>query len=111
MFKSEIQEWLDAVLAIINGGEYFWEPVLPDWMKEWTHLSRHKKLWLGLDYEVMATAHYIPKRFTDELHGLADATGHSYDLLLRLNLFPELVRGVCAIVGAWGKATPDGKLL
>lgn len=34
-----------------------------------------------------------------------------YNLLLKANLFPELCRAVCSIVGAWGNATADGNLL
>ena len=48
---------------------------------------------------------YIPKHFTDELQGLADATGYNYTKLLWIHLFPESAAGHCSMFGAWGKAT------
>eukprot|EP00943_MAST-04B_sp_MAST-4B-sp1_P007997 g7997.t1 len=57
---------------------------------------------------------FIPKHFTDELQGLADATGYNYTKLLWIHLFPESAVGHCSMFGAWGKATSKsygGKLL
>ena len=30
--------------------------------------------------------------------------------LQKLNMLPELIRMTCSMIGAWGTATPDGKL-
>ena len=35
---------------------------------------------------------YSPAYFFEELHGLADASGVDYDLLLRVHMLPELVK-------------------
>ena len=35
---------------------------------------------------------------------MADASGMDYDLLFRVNLFPELVKAQCSFMGAWGSA-------
>ena len=35
---------------------------------------------------------YSPSYFFEELHGLSDASGVDYDLLLRLHMLPELVK-------------------
>jgi hypothetical protein len=32
-------------------------------------------------------------------------------MIRRINLFPELIRAACTVVGAWGKATSDGKVI
>ena len=51
------------------------------------------------------TAAFTPQEFFDELHGLADGSGVSYNTLLRLNMFAELTKASCSFVGAWGDAT------
>eukprot|EP00945_MAST-04E_sp_MAST-4E-sp1_P005993 g5993.t1 len=50
---------------------------------------------------------YIPDHFTDELKGLAAATGYNYTRLLWIHLFPESAVGHCSMFGAWGKATSN----
>lgn len=52
------------------------------------------------------TAPYTPAHFTQELQGLADALDGavSYEMLLELNMFPELIKAHCTIIGAWGPA-------
>lgn len=65
------------------------------------------KLGLGgaLDLSFLFTKDYSPSYFFEELHGLSDASGVDYDLLLRLHMLPELVKAGCSMLGAWGKAT------
>jgi len=38
------------------------------------------------------------------MRGLSDATGLSYDLIYRLNMFPELTKASCSFFGAWGES-------
>jgi len=64
----------------------------------------------ALEFEVLMTHSYIPSYFEDEIKGLADALGRSYESVLRFMLFPELIKAACTIVGAWGNATSDGGL-
>ena len=59
----------------------------------------------ALDWAAEVTAPYTPQEFYDELQGLADATGVKYQTLLRLNMYPELIKAQCSFVGAWGEAT------
>jgi len=42
---------------------------------------------------------------------MADGSGMSVGQVKRVNLFPELIKGSCTIIGAWGPATSDGNLL
>ena len=82
---------------------------------------------------VCAHCRHSPPYFFEELHGLADATGVDYDLLLRVHMLPELVKvptpppllslsvvtikmsishvffpqAGCSMLGAWGKATAN----
>ena len=65
----------------------------------------------GLDVTALITRKYTPKRFFDEIRGFAEGAGVEYGMVLRLAMFPELVKASCSIMGAWGPATPDGKLL
>lgn len=48
---------------------------------------------------------FVPARFSEELRGLADATGYNASKLLWIHLYPESADGHCSMFGAWGKAT------
>lgn len=56
---------------------------------------------------------FIPQHFVEEIRGLADATGVSYQRILWLHLYPETAGGHCSMFGAWGAATAStgGELL
>eukprot|EP01133_Synstelium_polycarpum_P010208 gene10208-11890_t len=64
----------------------------------------------ALDYELLVTKKYTRQSFFDELQGISDASGVSYRDLLRMHMFPELIKASCSILGAWGEATIDGGL-
>eukprot|EP00026_Physarum_polycephalum_P010846 Phypoly_transcript_11028.p1 GENE.Phypoly_transcript_11028~~Phypoly_transcript_11028.p1 ORF type:complete len:293 (+),score=37.39 Phypoly_transcript_11028:274-1152(+) len=44
------------------------------------------------------------------MQGLADALGLDFQDVLRFNMFPELIKAACSIVGAWGNATQTNSL-
>jgi len=56
-----------------------------------------------------ATAPWTPDRFYDEMQGLADATGISFDEILRIHMLPSLTQGHCSMFGAWGNATLESQ--
>merc|ERR1719231_546334 len=58
----------------------------------------------ALDFTAKVTAPFTPQAFFDEVRGISDATGISYDLLYRINMFPELTKAQCSFFGAWGSA-------
>jgi len=62
----------------------------------------------ALDWTRKVTEPFTPQAYFDELHGLADATGISYDMLYRLNMFPELTKASCSFFGAWGESVKFG---
>ncbi len=47
----------------------------------------------ALDWVIKTTSPFTPAAYVEEMHGLADATGLSFDLLYRINMFPELTKG------------------
>lgn len=51
---------------------------------------------------------YVPQRFLDEMHALADSSGIDYDSIRRMNTIPELFH--CSGFSVFGKATKDGRL-
>lgn len=55
------------------------------------------------------TAPFTPQAYFDELRGLADSSGVEYDLLLQLNLFPEITKASCSFMGSWDSASEGGK--
>ncbi|EGC34478.1 hypothetical protein DICPUDRAFT_153322 [Dictyostelium purpureum] len=65
----------------------------------------------ALDYVSSATKPYTPQSFFDELKGISYGAEVDYTTLLRIHSFAELLKATCSIVGAWGDATLDGRLL
>lgn len=67
----------------------------------------------ALEVTYMLTKPFIPQHFIDEAQGIADGSGVSYDQVMHVALFPELIKAACSIIGAWGPAVADdsGKLL
>ena len=68
---------------------------------------------VGSEAQLNATLHdievksapFVPAAMTQELHGLADATGVSFQRILWIHLYPETADGHCSMFGAWGSAT------
>jgi len=65
----------------------------------------------ALNWCAKVTKPFTPDSFFDEMHGLADASGVNYDMLVQLNLFAEITKASCSFMGAWGPATVDGKTI
>lgn len=42
---------------------------------------------------------------------MADGADMKMSSIRQINMFPELTRASCTIIGAWGNATLDNKLL
>jgi hypothetical protein len=59
---------------------------------------------VALDLESDATAPYTGAYFFDEIRGMSDATGVSYDTIRRVHMLGELTKGGCSMIGAWGDA-------
>ena len=109
LFKNEIKFVLTAVEGFYEIAST-WVNDLPAWMRNLTDHPK-KTAWLGTLFEQIATSRYTPQRYFDEMKGIADASGIDYDRLVRLNLFPELIRASCSIIGVWGPASKTGDLL
>jgi isopenicillin-N N-acyltransferase like protein len=58
----------------------------------------------ALDFTREVTEPFTRQAYFDEVRGLSDATGIDYDLLYRLQMFPELTKAACSFFGAWGSA-------
>jgi isopenicillin-N N-acyltransferase-like protein len=103
LMKTEIIEFVTATWAYLNSEvvEALSSDRVPEWVKR---LIVNKGMNRALDWTAQVTAPFTPQAYYDELHGLADATGLDYKLLLRLNMFPELTKAQCSFFGAWGTA-------
>jgi len=67
---------------------------------------------LELTYDF--TRAYTPQRFFDEMQGIADGSGVDYMTIVRIHMFPELIKAACSMFGTWGPAVqnnPDVSLL
>ena len=61
----------------------------------------------ALDWNAKVTKEFTPESFFQEMQGIADASGVEYEMLLQLNLFPEITKASCSFMGAWGAATSE----
>eukprot|EP01013_Petalomonas_cantuscygni_P019606 TRINITY_DN3750_c0_g1_i1.p1 TRINITY_DN3750_c0_g1~~TRINITY_DN3750_c0_g1_i1.p1 ORF type:complete len:466 (-),score=97.85 TRINITY_DN3750_c0_g1_i1:605-1933(-) len=66
---------------------------------------------LALDLTYEATRTYMPRHWLEEMRGLADGLGMSYMDVVRFHMIPELIKAACTMIGAWGPATHDGRLV
>lgn len=62
----------------------------------------------ALDWTARVTEAFTPQAYFDELKGIAEGSGVDYDMLLRINMFPELTKASCSFFGAWGTAVSNG---
>ncbi|GMH77588.1 hypothetical protein TrRE_jg2056 [Triparma retinervis] len=81
---------------------------LPSWFLE---MAVEKGLEGALDWTYNATFDYVDPAFWDELRGVSDGSGTSYDLLRRIHMLPEATKGHCSMFGASDSATKSGNLL
>lgn len=101
LMKKEVIEFVTKTWAYLssmlvdelNGDK------IPQAVKE---LLVQKGIDRALDWTAKVTAPFTSQDYYDEVRGLSDATGLSYDLLYRLNMFPELSKASCSFFGAWG---------
>lgn len=90
----------------------FLKDYVPDFVADYL-TAIAKKIFFGLldlNYEV--SKQFSPQRYFDEMQGIHDGSNGvaDYELLRRLNYFPELIKAACSVVGVWGPATKDGKV-
>jgi isopenicillin-N N-acyltransferase like protein len=65
----------------------------------------------ALDAAWDAIRPYTHERFEQELKGLADGSGVSYEVLRRAHMIPVVSNYACSGVAVWGRATKSGHLL
>ncbi|TFG96493.1 MAG: hypothetical protein E4H13_12075 [Calditrichales bacterium] len=64
-----------------------------------------------LDQVFAATEPFIPAAYIEEMQGIADGSGLTFEQVRRANLIGEASEWHCSLFGAWGKATAaDGHL-
>lgn len=63
-----------------------------------------------LDAAWAAVEPYVSARFIEEMHGVADGAGISYDRVRRAHCLSIVERLACSAIAVWGSATADGRL-
>jgi hypothetical protein len=109
LFKDEIKASVGLLNFFMKNGK-FSLTALPEWM-QMMNMTNNQIVDTGLSFEQIATNHYTPQRFIDEIQGIANASGMDLTILTFVNLFPELIRAHCSVGGMWGNATQNGKLI
>jgi isopenicillin-N N-acyltransferase-like protein len=110
LYKNEIPKFMDQVwkyleneiLDVVNVS------FIPVDIKRW---MSNIGLDVALDLTWLATLKYSKGHFTDEMTGIADATGYPVERIRRIHMIGELTKGACSMIGAWGKALGKDGLL
>lgn len=90
LLKDEIQENLRAQLFYFEDYGFYYDDILEVW-----HIMKN----------------YLPQPYKDEIHGMADGSGISFDEIAVLNTLPAIFNHAsCISVAAWGSTTQDGEL-
>ena len=107
LMKDEIRKFMEGTFDYLIGGalENFGDRLPPALQA----LLVDKGINAVLDATAHATAPFTPQSYYDEVQGLADGSGVSYETILRLNLFPEVTKASCSFFGAWGEASSGGR--
>jgi hypothetical protein len=97
------------LLMIEAGLENYVEPWM-GWMIYYLFVEHVFSVFIDADY--LMTYLFTPERYFQEMKGIVDGSGGevTWSHIRRLNLYAELSRAHCTILGAWGTATADGKL-
>jgi isopenicillin-N N-acyltransferase-like protein len=84
---------------------------VPSWVPAWlVDLVGEYGVPGALQITVDWTKPFTPQMYIDEMHGIADGSGFDFDKVYQVNMFPELIKAACTIVGATGTATSNGKI-
>lgn len=94
LLRDEIGEALRAQLTYFENNGYLYEKIL--------------EVWNIMD-------DYLPHEYKDEMQGMADGAGMSFEDIAVLNMMPAVLNiaigGTCCELSLWGDATADGKLI
>jgi len=111
LFKEEIKSTFDLMLDYVALQVREEIKKLP-WYLHWLKYLPVKSVFkFALETEYIATFFFVPRRWEEELNGVAHGAGISPSFVKNMNLFPELIRAACSIVGTWGPATENQGLL
>mmetsp|Transcript_41630 Transcript_41630/g.37016 ORF Transcript_41630/g.37016 Transcript_41630/m.37016 type:complete len:276 (-) Transcript_41630:400-1227(-) len=112
LFKDEIKENLDNMFTYFDGmiRDFIKEklPKAEKWMADTLPIKQLVEV--ALTDTLVATFFYTPKRFDEEIEAMCAAAGIHKSQGVLINLFPEMTRAACSIVGAWGPAADGGTL-
>ena len=86
-------------------------PFFLKWIPDLLKLAPKQLLDALLALTHQFTAPYTHARYDQQFRGMSDASGLDFTFLRNLNLFPELIRAQCSMIGAWGPASADGNLV
>ena len=91
LLKDEIRENLRAQLIYFEDHNYPYDKILSTWV---------------------IMSEYLPSEYKEELQGMADGSGLSFNDIAVLNTMPALFNHMfsCCEISIWGDATVDGKL-
>eukprot|EP01132_Coremiostelium_polycephalum_P002461 gene2461-3043_t len=112
LLKSEIADiynnFFNYITEMVNDLIKKYADFLPQYLID---LIEKKGIGIALDLTADLTRRYTEPYWFEEMRGLADGSGIPYKTIVRLHMFPELIKAACSMVGAYNTATYNGGLL
>lgn len=102
LLKAEIADLFNEFQAFLDKAMDQYLDFLP---KDIRTIIENLGVAAALEFTAELTKKYTPDHFFEEIRGLSDSTGISYDKVLQFHMFPELIKAACSMYGAWGPAT------
>jgi len=97
-----LPSFIESIWSYLKGEvEGSLPPSFPQWFKD---LLAVIGLDAALDLTYDLTKDYTGPYFFEELQGIANASGLSYQLLVRVHMIAGLTQGKCSMYGAWQSA-------
>jgi hypothetical protein len=111
LLKAQLQDTIRGFFQFVveNIDEFVghWPPVLQDLIDDLGVAG----IDAALELTALATEPFTPAHFTQEMQGWARGAGISFDEFRRIQMFPELIKAACSMVGAWASASASGDLI
>jgi hypothetical protein len=114
MFADEISDTLELFYGYYMGQlEKILEKKLPAFISHKLIGGTEALLKRILDLNIRITKRYTNSRYYEEIKGVAEGAAKKVNArdVMRLNLFPELIKAACTVAGVWNKATDKGQTL
>ncbi len=107
---EELKYDIEGVLELCRQKVLHYGEGLPTFIQNFLLWLVKPLMRFALNLTWLFTRNYTPQRYFEELQGMAEGSGIEYMELVRMNMFPELIKAACSLVGVWGDSAVGGNV-